>query len=44
VKRLLPAGVDPRIPNRDGKTAVHAAAILGHDRIGELLQRNVIRP
>jgi ankyrin repeat protein len=37
VKRLLAAGADPGIANRDGKTPVHAAAILGHAEIEELL-------
>ncbi len=41
VKRLLAAGADPRIANRDGKTAAHAAAILGHTEIEELLGRHV---
>jgi ankyrin repeat protein len=41
VKRLLVAGADPRIANRDGKTAVHAAAILGHAEIEALLGRHV---
>ena len=38
VRRLLAAGADPRIPNRDGKTALHAAALLGHAHIAELLR------
>ena len=29
-RRLLAAGADPRIRNRDGKTPLQAAAILGH--------------
>jgi hypothetical protein len=37
VKRLLAAGADPRIANRDGKTAVHAAALLGHAELYSLL-------
>jgi ankyrin repeat protein len=32
-KRLLAAGADPRIANRDGKTPLHAAAILGHTEL-----------
>jgi ankyrin repeat protein len=44
VQRLLAAGADPRIANRDGKTPVHAAAILGHTEIEALLQGNVVRP
>lgn len=39
VKRLLAAGADPRIANRDGKTAVHAAEILGYAKIHEVLQK-----
>jgi hypothetical protein len=30
VRRLLAAGADPRIRNRDGHTALSAAALLGH--------------
>ena len=30
VQRLLAAGADPRIRNRDGHTALSAAALLGH--------------
>jgi ankyrin repeat protein len=37
VKRLLAAGADPRIANRDGKTAAQAAAILGHAKLYHLL-------
>jgi ankyrin repeat protein len=37
VQRLLAAGADPRIPNRDGKTPVEAAALLGHAAIEQLL-------
>ena len=33
VERLLAAGADPTIVNRDGKTARDAAALLGHDDI-----------
>jgi ankyrin repeat protein len=46
VKRLLAAGADPRIANRDGKTALHVAVILGQtglypilDAPGEHLER-----
>ena len=39
VERLLAAGADPRIANRDGRTAIHAAAILGHWELHELLAR-----
>ena len=37
VKRLLAAGADPRIANRDGRTALQAAAILGHREVYALL-------
>jgi ankyrin repeat protein len=37
VRRLLAAGADPKIANRDGKSAVEAAALLGHAKIHELL-------
>ena len=43
VHRLLAAGADPHIANRDGKTPVHAAALLGHAAIEELLGRHVSR-
>ena len=39
VKRLLAAGADPRIANRDGKTPAQAAALLGHIRIQVVLQK-----
>ena len=37
VQRLLAAGADPRIANRDGQTAVRVAALLGHHEIYTLL-------
>jgi ankyrin repeat protein len=37
VQRLLAAGADPDIANREGHTAVRVAAILGHDAIYTLL-------
>jgi ankyrin repeat protein len=37
VRRLLAAGADPRIQNRDGKTALQAAAILGHAALYRVL-------
>ncbi len=37
VERLLAAGADPNIANRDGHTSVHAAAICGHTTIYALL-------
>lgn len=39
VKRLLAAGADPRIANRDGKTPVQAAALLGYVKIRDVLQK-----
>ena len=33
VQRLLAAGADPRIANREGQTPLRVAAILGHDDI-----------
>ena len=41
VRRLLAMGADPRIPNRDGKTALHAAALFGYAHIEHLLRGNV---
>jgi ankyrin repeat protein len=41
VQRLLAAGADPHIANRDGKTPAQAAALLGHVHIEELLRSNV---
>jgi ankyrin repeat protein len=37
VQRLLAAGADPRIANREGQTALRVAAILGHREIHGLL-------
>jgi ankyrin repeat protein len=37
VKRLLAAGADPRVGNRDGKTPVQAAKLLGHEKIHDVL-------
>jgi ankyrin repeat protein len=33
VQRLLAAGADPRIANREGNTPLRVAVILGHDEI-----------
>ena len=44
VQRLLAAGADPEIANRDGRTAVQVAALFGHSEIERLLQTNVVRP
>jgi ankyrin repeat protein len=41
VRRLLAAGADPRIANRDGQTPLHAATILGHGDIEALLRRDI---
>jgi len=41
VHRLLAAGADPRIANREGLTAVRVAAIFGHDDIHDLLVRSI---
>jgi hypothetical protein len=37
VQRLLAAGANPRISNRQGQTALRVAAILGHGEIYSLL-------
>ena len=37
VQRLLAAGADPRIRNREGHTALNAAVLLGHEDIHGLL-------
>lgn len=37
VRRLLAAGANPRIVNREGQTPLRVAAILGHDDIHGLL-------
>ena len=39
VRRLLAVGADPQIANREGKTAIALAVMLGHDRIYKLLRR-----
>jgi ankyrin repeat protein len=38
VQRLLAAGADPRIRNRDGHTALSAAEMLGHREIHSRLE------
>jgi ankyrin repeat protein len=38
VQRLLAAGADPRIANREGHTALRVAALLGHEDIHRLLE------
>ena len=37
VRRLLAAGADPSIANREGRTAIHVAVILGRRELCELL-------
>ena len=39
VERLLSAGANPDIANRDGRTPVDVAMILGHRSISDLLLR-----
>ena len=39
VQRLLSAGADPRIRNREGQSPLRVAALLGHDDIYHLLER-----
>lgn len=39
VERLLAAGADPKIANRDGATPLRVAAILGHRELHDLLAR-----
>jgi ankyrin repeat protein len=39
VRKLLAAGANPRIVNREGQTALRVATILGHDEIYDLLAR-----
>ena len=40
VQKLLGAGADPRIANREGQTPLRVAALLGHEAIYELLSRS----
>jgi ankyrin repeat protein len=37
VRRLLAAGADPLIPNREGRTAIQVAVILGRRELCDLL-------
>ena len=39
VRKLLAAGANPGIANREGQTALRVAVILGHDDIYDLLAR-----
>ena len=43
VRRLLRAGADPRIMNRDGQTPLRVAEILGHGEIHTLLAAAALR-
>jgi ankyrin repeat protein len=43
VQRLLAAGADPRISNRDGHTALTAAELLGHRDIHRRLDEHLER-
>jgi ankyrin repeat protein len=43
VRRLLAAGADATIANRDGKTPFAAAALFGHQDIEQLLGRHIGR-
>jgi ankyrin repeat protein len=33
VRRLLAAGADPRIPNREGRTPIQVAVLVGHPSV-----------
>ena len=41
VRRLLAAGADATIANRDGKTPLAAATLFGHQDIEQLLGRHI---
>src|SRR3954468_3677693 len=41
VRRLLAAGADPGITNREGKTPLQAAVILGHEELYRVLAHRV---
>jgi ankyrin repeat protein len=43
VERLLSAGADPRIANREGRTPVEVAELLGHAELYPILKRHLIR-
>lgn len=38
VRRLLAAGADPRIANREGRTAIHVAVLLNRPRLVRILE------
>lgn len=40
VERLLAAGADPRIANRDGRTPIHVAVLLGYPSLCQLLRQD----
>jgi ankyrin repeat protein len=40
VQRLLGAGADPRIANRDGRSPIQVAELLGHSELYQLLNRH----
>jgi ankyrin repeat protein len=40
VERLLGAGADPRIANRDGHSPLRVAELLGHSELYQLLNRH----
>lgn len=44
VERLLSAGADPTIANREGRTAVDIAVVLGHGTISDLLVTRAAQP
>lgn len=43
VERLLSAGADPGIANREGRTPVEVAELLGHTELYPILKRHLIR-
>lgn len=40
VERLLSAGADPRIVNREGRSPIQVAELLGHGELYQLLNRH----
>lgn len=40
VRRLLTAGADPRIANRDGRTPIQVAVLLGYPTLCHLLKQD----
>ena len=43
VKRLLAAGADPNIRNREGRTPIQVAVLLGHPRLFEASEDHLER-